>query len=32
MGPPVSEAELQAHQAMLELLIRMRNAPATRRP
>jgi hypothetical protein len=32
MGPPVSEPELQAHQAMLELLIRMRNAPATRRP
>jgi hypothetical protein len=31
MGPPVSEPELQAHEAMLELLIRMRNAPARRR-
>ncbi len=31
MGPPVSEPELQAHEAMLELLIRMRNAPPRRR-
>jgi len=31
MGPPVSEAELEAHEAMLELLIRQRSAPARRR-
>ena len=31
MGPPVSEPELEAHDAMLELLIRERSAPARRR-
>ena len=31
MGPPVSEAELEAHEAMLELLIRERSAPPRRR-
>jgi len=30
MGPPVSQEELEAHQAMLELLIRQRSAPAHR--
>jgi len=31
MGPPVSQEELEAHQAMLELLIRQRSAPARQR-
>lgn len=31
MGPPVSEPELQAHEAMLDLLVRQRNAPTRRR-
>jgi len=30
MGPPVSEPEIMAHQAMLELLIRQRSAPGHR--
>jgi hypothetical protein len=30
MGPPVSEPELEAHKAMLELLIRQRSAPGHR--
>jgi hypothetical protein len=30
MGPPVSQEELEAHQAMLELLIRQRSAPVHR--
>jgi hypothetical protein len=30
MGPPVSQDELEAHKAMLELLIRQRSAPGRR--